>query len=207
MSNSTVQSVFVFFVVLCMAHGSIAQDIGIPSVSAEDDNVIDLLANRLTAWQPEDGGPVDNWRAAGKVLTNFRAGSHLISKQKFEDFDLSLEFMLPRGGNSGVYLRGRYEVQLYDSRRLDPKKSTGAIWGQIPIETQMYNGPNRWNQLAVRIVDDRVTVLVNRKPVIRSARLKGPTRGAIDQNDSGPGPILLQSLHGVRFRKILIKEL
>ena len=51
MRYSTIQSVFVFFVVSCMAHGSIAQDIGIPSVSPEDDGVIDLLANRLTEWQ------------------------------------------------------------------------------------------------------------------------------------------------------------
>lgn len=188
-------------------HAAFAQNIGLPNVDAGNDS-IDLLENELAAWRAEDGRQVDNWYVRNGILVNHQPGSHLISQQKFRDFDLCLEFLLPRGGNSGVYLRGRYEVQLYDDGPdVSPKNSTGAIWGQIPVESKMFKGPNKWNELAVRIKGNAVTVLVNRKPVIRSQQLSGPTRGAIDQSESAPGPILLQSLRGVKFRKIYLKEL
>ncbi|MCA8992795.1 MAG: DUF1080 domain-containing protein [Planctomycetaceae bacterium] len=184
-----------------------AQDIGLPSIDPQGDGVVDLLKNRLDDWKAEDGRPIDNWRVSNGVLTNWKAGSHLVTQEKYRDFDLSLQFSLPRGGNSGVYLRGRYEVQLYDGTDVPPNKCTGSIWGQIAVESQMYKGNGAWNELQVRMQGNKVTVLINRKPVIRSQELKGPTRGAIDQNESGPGPILLQSLRGARFRNIMIKEL
>lgn len=184
-----------------------AQDIGLPSVEPGETGVIDLLRKGTGDWKAEDGRDIDNWRVHAGVLTNWKAGSHLVSRQKFRDFDLSLEFNLPRGGNSGVYLRGRYEVQLFDGQDIDLKNYTGAIWGLIPPESRMYKGPNVWNELQVRLVGRTVTVLVNRKPVIRSHHIPMPTRGAVDRNEARPGPILLQSLRGARFRNILIKEL
>lgn len=184
-----------------------AEEIGLPMIDAEADGVIDLLENKLDDWQAEDGREIDNWRVRNKELTNFKAGSHVITKQKYRNFDLSLEFKLPRGGNSGVYLRGRYEVQLFDGQNIEANKSTGSIWGQIPVETKMYQGPNKWNELQIRVKNNSVTVVLNRKPVIRSKEFRGPSRGAIDQNEQDPGPIMLQSLNGVRFRKIVIKEI
>lgn len=184
-----------------------ADDIGLPEVESGGHGVVNLLESGLAAWQAEDGRPIDNWRWANRVLTNSKLGSHIITKEKFQNFDLSMEFNLPAGGNSGVYLRGRYEVQLYDGQEVDAKNYTGAVWGQIPVEARMYKGPKVWNKLDVRIRNNTVTVLVNRKPVIRSMELKGPTKGAIDRNETDPGPILLQSLGGVRFRNILIKQL
>ncbi|MCA9029361.1 MAG: DUF1080 domain-containing protein [Planctomycetaceae bacterium] len=184
-----------------------AQDIGLPGIDPQGEGVVDLLKNRLDDWKAEDGRPIDNWRVSNGVLTNWKAGSHLVTQEKYRDFDLSLQFSLPRGGNSGVYLRGRYEVQLYDGTDVPSNKCTGSIWGQIAVESQMYKGNGAWNELQVRMQGNKVTVLVNRKPVIRSQTLKGPTRGAIDQNESEPGPILLQSLRGARFRNVMIKGL
>jgi hypothetical protein len=184
-----------------------AEEIGLPSIEPGDPEVVDLLDKGLSAWQAEDGQKVDNWRIASGSLVNFKAGSHIVTVDQYRNFDLSLEFALPPKGNSGVFLRGRYEVQLVDGKNLPADQSTGAIWDQIPVEAQMYQGPNEWNQLSVRIVDNTVSVIVNRKPVIRSRPLKGPSKGAINRNVDEPGPILLQSLDGVRFRKIRIKEL
>lgn len=194
---------------LCICHPELArsEDIGLPGIDPKDEEAIDLLDKTMTAWRAEDGRRIDNWTLKNGILKNWKLGPHIITRKKFRNFDLTMEFSLPRGGNSGVYLRGRYEVQLYDSQNVDSKKYTGAIWGQIPVESRMYKGPIVWNELSVRLKNKTVTVLVNRKPVIRSRELIGPTRGAIDQNESEPGPILLQSLHGVRFRKIIIKEL
>lgn len=197
----------VIVLITCCSEWAHSEDIGFPEIDPKDESVIDLLDRSMTAWRAEDGRPINNWRSANGVLTNWKSGSHIVTRKKFRNFDLTMEFSLPRGGNSGVYLRGRYEVQLYDSQDVDPRKYTGAIWGQIPVESRMYKGPIVWNELSVRLKGNAVTVLVNRKPVIRSRELTGPTRGAIDKDESDPGPILLQSLHGVRFRKIMIKEL
>jgi len=184
-----------------------AEDIGIPDIDPMNDGVVDLLETGLEAWKAEDDQPIKNWQVRNDILVNGKPGSHLITRKSYRDFDLSLEFNLPRRGNSGVYLRGRYEVQLYDGPQVPYIKETGSIWGQIPVETRMYKGAGKWNELKVRIKNDTVTVLVNRKPVIRSQKLKKPTRGAVDDDESKSGPILLQSLRGVRFRNILIKEL
>jgi hypothetical protein len=186
---------------------AVAAEIGLPIIDPESDDVIDLLKDDLSAWQAEDGRRIDNWRVSAGVLTNFKAGSHIVTVDKYRNFDLSLEFRLPRGGNSGVFLRGRYEVQLFDGQNVAANNYTGAIWDQIPVDAKMYRGPNEWNELSVRIVDDSVSVVVNRKPVIRSKTLRGPTKGAVNRQEDQPGPILLQSLNGVRFRKILLKEL
>jgi hypothetical protein len=64
----------------------------------------------------------------------------------------------------------------------------------------MYTGPVQRHQLDVRLVGDTVTVVVNRKPVIRSRQLRGPAKGAIDDRESEPDPLLLQSLGGVKLR-------
>ena len=204
----TLQNVLrLLLVFILLGQYCFAENIGLPDIDAKDVQVIDLLADGLSAWKAEDGRPIDNWKVSRGILVNSKAGSHLITSDKYWDFDLSLEFRLPPRGNSGIYLRGRYEIQLYDGSDVDAKKTTGSIWGQIPVESNMYRGANRWHQLQVRLKDHTVTVVIDRKPVIRSKKLTGPTRGAIDQNESQPGPILLQSLNGVQFRNVLLKKL
>lgn len=207
MFQSTVRGAVAVCSILYLTGLVAAEEIGLPMLDEDADGVVNLLENKLDDWQAEDGREVDNWRMRGKELENFKAGSHLITKKKYRDFDLSLEFKLPRRGNSGVYLRGRYEIQLADGQNLPPNKYTGSVWGQIPVESKMYKGANEWNELQIRVKNNTVSVILNRKPVIRSKSFKGPSRGAIDQNEKAPGPIMLQSLNGVRFRKIYLKEL
>ena len=205
MKVATISTVLISLLVA--SHGKASEDIGLPEIHSGDREATNLLKRRLTAWKAEDGREIDNWDLQNRILRNTEAGAHIITKQEFRDFDLSLQFRLPPGGNSGVYLRGRYEIQLHDGQDAPPIKYTGAVWGQIPVETKMYKGPNIWNEMQVRVKGNQVSVVVNRKPVIRSQQFKGPTRGAINQNESAPGPILLQCLKGAQFRNIMIKEL
>ncbi|TAF49353.1 MAG: DUF1080 domain-containing protein, partial [Sphingobacteriia bacterium] len=80
---------------------------------------IDLLAgNALKAWYAS--GNNSQWSVTGGVLTNAKSGANLITKEKFEDFKLHIEFRYPKGSNSGVYLRGRYEVQVEDNFGKEP---------------------------------------------------------------------------------------
>ncbi len=200
----------VFLFLACLNSSAFAEDdIGLPSIDPKDSESVDLLKDKLDLWQSEDGREITNWKALGGVLANGQRGANLMTKDKYRDFDLSLEFNLPKEGNSGVYLRGRYEVQLLDGSESSLLRKTGAIWGQIPVDrvVNTYKGANTWNELSVRIKGDRVSVMINRIAVIRTAKLKEPTAGAIDRDEDQPGPILLQSHSGVRFRKILIKVL
>ncbi len=100
-------------------------------------------------------------------------------------------------------------MQLLDGSESSLLRKTGAIWGQIPVDrvVNTYKGANTWNELSVRVKGDRVSVMINRIAVIRTAKLKEPTAGAIDRDEDQPGTILLQSHSGVRFRKIFIKRI
>ncbi len=185
-----------------------SSDIGRPEIEPGDDGVESLLHAGISAWHTEANRPITNWRLDSGVLTNIRSGPDLVSRDLYRDFDLRLEFLLPKGGNSGVYLRGRYELQLNDDAPdLNLKNSCGSIWGQIPILKRAYSGPYQWNELRVRLVGNRVTVVLNGVLIIDSQELQGVTRGALDSNEGDPGPLALQCLAGVKFRKILLKPL
>jgi hypothetical protein len=184
------------------------QDIGRPSLKSGDSGVEHLLRKGLSGWQAADKRQLKNWNISGDVLTNIEPAAELLSKQKYRDFDLHLEFLLPNGANSGVYLRGRYEVQLTDDPPdSDLIRSCGSIWEQIPILQRAYQGPDQWNTLDVRLVGKRVTVVLNGVLVIESQVLRGVSRGTIDKSELDPGELVLQSGKGVKFRNILIKPL
>jgi len=171
----------------------------------------------LDSWQPpKKSEDISNWSLIDGILTMKSAGPSLRTKQTFQDFDLHLEFKLPPKCNTGVYLRGRYEVQLLDSqaRKRDGAQFTGvqgcgAIYGQIAPSKDTYRGPNKWNSLDVRLVGETVTVRLNDTLLIDAATLNGPTSAPLDENESDPGPILLQShsVTGLAFRNITIKPL
>ena len=164
----------------------------------------------LTGWSAADAGAASNWVAHSGVLQSIAKGPSLATTQKFGDFSLHLEFALPRGCNSGVFLRGRYEVQLVDAVKPPaPKASCGAIYNLIAPSRAAYVGPDRWNKLDVTLVGNVVTVKLNGTEIIDAQRITGVTNGALDRNEAQPGPILLQAQTavGAKFRNITIKPL
>src|SRR5262249_17309759 len=74
----------------------------------------------LTGWKPRHGGKKNGWVVRGGLLINDRPGNDLLTHKKFTDFKLHAEFRYPRGSNSGLYLRGRYEVQIEDNYGQEP---------------------------------------------------------------------------------------
>jgi WD40 repeat protein len=150
------------------------------------------------------------------VLTYAALGPSLMTTERYGDFELRLEFLLPPSCNSGVYLRGRYEVQLTDpalilpsGRRLAPVENNGAIYGLIPPSQVVFSGPNKWNRLTIRMVGRNVSVRMNDVLVVENRRIDRPTVGALDSNEGEPGPIMLQghSVTGSKFRNISITPL
>ncbi len=168
----------------------------------------------LNGWHLRDPDGPNCWSVeGGEIVTRPRQGfygKNLVSDQVFRDFELQLEFLLEDGANSGVYLRGLYEVQLYDDNAnvVVPKERCGAIWGQTAPNEEAYLGPGKWNALTVRLVGQRASVTMNGKLVVDDAYLNGPTDNVqtlhIDEGE--PGPIMLQCTPGggVRFRNISI---
>jgi hypothetical protein len=168
------------------------------------DAPVRLLNGRdLTGWHA-DGA--NEWEAPGGVLRNRTSGGNLVTDRLFEDFKLHLEFRYPKGGNSGVYLRGRYEVQIAD---LDGDGADlgglGAIYGFLAPNQPAALKPGDWQAFDITLVGRLVTVVLNGKTIISNQEIPGITGAAIDSKESEPGPLLLQGDHGpIEFRNILV---
>ena len=129
-----------------------------------------------------------------------------MTDQTFRDFQLQLEFRYATRGNSGVYLRGRYEVQVLDGPTEEPAPDLqGAIYGFLTPSAIVTNGPDEWNTFDITLVGRLVTVVVNSKTVISEQAIPGITGGALDSDEGAPGPILLQGDHSpIEYRNIVL---
>jgi Domain of Unknown Function (DUF1080) len=128
----------------------------------------------------------------------------LVTEQKFTDFKLNTEYRYPQGSNSGVYLRGRYEVQIEDDcgEEADNHRS-GGVYGFLTPSVNAAKKAGEWQTLEVTLVGRMVTVVLNGEPVIDRQAIPGITGGALDGDEGEPGPILLQGDHGaVEFRNL-----
>ena len=163
----------------------------------------------LSGWRVREQNKRNAWSAHDGLLVNSERGTDLVTEEWFTDFQFHCEFMLPPGGNSGVYLRGRYEVQIMDDfGKPADAGGSGGIW-QLVAPTENASKPaGEWQTLDARIVGKRVEVVLNGKKVVDDAELPKPTQGAFDGNVNLPGPVLLQgSISGVSFRNLRIKPL
>ncbi len=176
---------------------------------------------------PVDEGTVvmtDDPAAAGGVY----GAADIVTKKKFRDFRLHVEFLIPNpGGNSGVYLQNRYEIQVLDGDKT--KHGMGAVINESESPYHAYNGLGKWNAYdftfrAARFEDGkrtekaRVTAYFNGQKVHTNFDINkvwgGPNSGIDGGNNGGlgitdrPGGLKLQCEgHDVRYRNIWIKEL
>jgi hypothetical protein len=148
----------------------------------------------------------NQWKAESGIMRSPHSGSNLVTDETFKDFKLHIEFRYPKESNSGVYLRGRYEVQVIDSKGLEPSNVLlGGIYGFIAPSEMVAKAPGEWQTYDITLVGRMVTVVANGKTIICNQEIPGITGGAIDSNEGEPGPILLQGDHGpVDYRNIII---
>jgi len=161
----------------------------------------------LTGWHTVGG--TNQWSAVSGVLTNAKGGANLVTDAVFTDFKLHVEVRYPPRGNSGVYLRGRHEVQVEDSvvTKADGEATggLGAIYGFLIPNQNASNGAGKWEALDITLIGRRVTVVLNGKRIISEQEIPGPTGGALDSKEGAPGPIMLQGDHGpVEYRNLTI---
>jgi hypothetical protein len=159
----------------------------------------------LDGWQPI-GRRDSQWSAAGGILQNAKSGANLVTVRKFDDFKLHLEFRVPRGENSGVYLRGRYELQIDDAAGLEPSSHhLGGVYGFIAPSENVARAAGEWQSMDVTLVGRMITYELNGTSVIVNREIPGITGGALDSAEAEPGPLLLQGDHGpVDYRNIVI---
>ncbi|MCE7863643.1 MAG: DUF1080 domain-containing protein [Bacteroidetes bacterium CHB5] len=150
-------------------------------------------------------GP-NQWIVENGILRSLKSGSNLVSEQTFTDFKLHIEFRYEKGSNSGVYLRGRYEVQIEDDKGKEPWKGyLGAVYGFLTPSMMVAKDAGEWQSYDITLVGRMITVVANGVTIISNQEIPGITGGAIDNHESEPGPIMLQGDHGpIDYRNIVI---
>jgi len=183
---------------------------------------IELFNGRdTTGWMLRHAGGRNGWKAEDGILINTPPSTDIVTGKKFMDFELHIEFLVPQGSNSGVYLQGRYEIQVDDCYH-QPLRSTmcGAIYNKVAPKENVAKPAGDWQAFDIvfhaakrdkqgKIIQKaRATVIFNGIKVIDDAEIDGLTGGALDDREGTPGPLMLQGDHGpVQYRNILIRPL
>src|ERR1044071_396815 len=148
----------------------------------------------------------NQWQVVNGVLSNTKAGGNLVTDLSFTDFKLHVEFRYPKDGNSGVYLRGRHEVQIEDTAGQEPESThLGGVYGFLTPNADAAKKPGEWQTFDITLIGRLVTVVLNGRTVICNQEIPGITGGALDSDEGAPGPIFLQGDHGpVEFRNMIL---
>ena len=169
----------------------------------------------LDGWQLTNPKQLNGWKAIDGVLVNttpkldfapYSKYGNLRTKRKFLDFNLKIEFKVPPGGNSGIYLRGIYEAQVLDrDSRMQGINGVGAIFGRIKPSENAGKLGGEWNSYDITLVDRHATVILNGKKVIDNQPIAGCTNGALFADETISGPLYLQGDHtAVSYRNIVL---
>jgi len=158
----------------------------------------------LKGWHPS--GEKNQWVVENGVLKSAAPGSNLVTDANFTDFKLHIEFRYSVHGNSGVYLRGRYEVQILDDDGTAPQKGTlGAVYGFLPPSEIVSKKPGDWQTYDITLTGRMVTIVANGTTIICNQEIPGITGGALNSNEGEPGPIMLQGDHEpIQYRNIVL---
>lgn len=162
----------------------------------------------LTGWEPIGDPASSHWTVRNGYLTNLAKGANLKSTRKFNDFRLHFEVKCPDRANSGIYLRGRYEVQLeYEPASANPpERGMGSIYGRIAPTSSVTARRGEWEVFDVTLVGRTLTMVRNGVTIVGRQEIEGITGGALDANEAEPGPFYIQGDHTGRleFRNITI---
>ena len=162
----------------------------------------------LDGWAPI-GNPVSShWAVQDGLLVNTASGANLKSTRVFDDVKVHFEVNCPDDGNSGFYLRGRYEIQIeYEPLTSNPvERRIGSIYGRIAPNPELPRTPGKWETFDATLVGRTVTVVRNGVTIIDHKEIEGITGGALDANEGQPGPFYIQGDHtgGLKFRNITV---
>lgn len=174
-----------------------------PKSNIEWGTPIRLLEEGLSDWKvPEEG-----WLLEDGVLRNNREGGNLITKEEFDNFKLHIEFRYTDDANSGIYLRGRYEIQIIDSYERKPSSILlGGVYGFIDPNQNAAKRAGEWQTYDITLNGRMITVVLNGTRIICERMIPGITGEALDSKEGEPGPLLLQGNNdpGAEYRNIVL---
>jgi hypothetical protein len=169
----------------------------------------------LTGWKLTNEKQTNGFKVIGGLLVNDpvqpETGArvsfgNLRTVEEYGDFNLKLEVNIPAGSNSGVYLRGMYEIQVMDSykRPLD-SHNMGAVYSRVTPSVAAEKPAGEWQTMDITLCDRHATIILNGIKIIDNKPVYGPTGGALKSDVFTPGPIYLQGDHGkVSYRNIVL---
>lgn len=162
----------------------------------------------LNGWEPIGDTAHNHWTVQDGLLVNTAHGANLRTTRTFTDFKVHYEVNCPEKGNSGFYLRGRYEVQIEYEPLSDnpPERRIGSVYGRIAPQPELPRNPGQWETFDVTLVGRMITEVHNGITVIDHKEIEGITGGALDANEGEPGPFYIQGDHtgGLKFRNITV---
>lgn len=163
----------------------------------------------LKGWTLRDPKKKNGWAVVNGELAvvDPKDNADLVSERSFQDMKLHVEFNVDKKSNSGVYLRGRYEVQILDNpdakMALD-SHGCGAVYSRIAPKLDATKPAGEWQALDITFVGRQVTVVLNGQTIVQDV-VEGITGGALSPWEGEPGPLMLQGDHGkVRFRNVVV---
>jgi len=169
----------------------------------------------LDGWELTDKKRKNGFKVVDGSLVNDpvqpEGGKHvsygnLRTVDTFEDFNLKIDVNIPEGNNSGIYLRGIYEVQVYDSygKPLD-SHNMGAVYSRITPKVSAEKPAGEWQHFDITLCQRHINVVLNGETIIANHPLYGVTGGALTADEFIPGPMYLQGDHGkVSYRNIVL---
>ena len=168
----------------------------------------------LTGWRLINSNQTNGFKVVNGELVNDPVNpegrrvsfGNLRTDSEFDDFKLTLEVNIPEGSNSGVYLRGMYEIQVVDSygKELD-SHNMGALYSRITPSVAAEKKAGEWQTMEIILYSRHLTVVLNGTKIIDNKPVYGPTGGAMQADVLKSGPIYLQGDHGkVLYRNIVL---
>jgi 3-keto-disaccharide hydrolase len=160
----------------------------------------------LTGWEPVNNPSNSHWVVKDGTLLNEARGSNIRTTRTFNDFKLHIEVLCPEHCNSGIYLRGRDEIQVGTEGGRLASHEMGAIYGFFAPKVAMPMGSGEWQTFDITLAGRHVTVVRNGVKIHDNQEIPGITGGALDSHEAEPGPIFLQGDHdgGMQYRNITI---
>jgi hypothetical protein len=161
----------------------------------------------LTGWEPLGNPANSKWVVKDGTLFNSARGGNIKTTRTFQDFKLHIEVLCPDHCNSGIYLRGRHEIQVGSEGGTRPKNEMGAVYGYVEPAVAMPLGSGEWQTFDITLVGRYVTIVRNGKTIHDNVEIPGITGGALDSNEGEPGPFFLQGDHdgGMAYRNIRVQ--